>query len=209
MTNYLCARKIRIFDYPQFAQPLHDELREHAEHIVVENGIASLEPRRGDAANHRRGACRPQPVRPFDNARVLGLSEETDRQTLSRADNDGHRSMEHPTPTDHDVAAGARAGHLVANSAWRSHRRPRLNSRHSTRWSWPSRRVCGLRDRVCCSSAGRRAAPQRTRRAGCRGHELRARGDREAPAQASRSRWEENKRRVRSGRCAAGSTRRR
>jgi hypothetical protein len=40
MTNYLYARKIRIFDYPQFAQPLRDELREHAERIAAENGIS-------------------------------------------------------------------------------------------------------------------------------------------------------------------------
>jgi hypothetical protein len=39
MTNYLYARKIRIFDYPQFAQPLRDQLREHTECIAAENEI--------------------------------------------------------------------------------------------------------------------------------------------------------------------------
>jgi hypothetical protein len=39
MTNYLNARQIRIFDYPQFAQPLRDQLREHAEQIAVETEI--------------------------------------------------------------------------------------------------------------------------------------------------------------------------
>src|ERR1035441_10254340 len=40
MTNYLYARKIRIFDYPQFAQPLRDGLREHAERVAAENDIS-------------------------------------------------------------------------------------------------------------------------------------------------------------------------
>jgi len=40
MTNYLYARKIRIFDYPHFAQPLRDGLREHAERVAAENGIS-------------------------------------------------------------------------------------------------------------------------------------------------------------------------
>jgi hypothetical protein len=39
MTNYLNARQIRIFDYPQFAQPLRDQLRQHAEQIAAENEI--------------------------------------------------------------------------------------------------------------------------------------------------------------------------
>jgi hypothetical protein len=39
MTNYLYARKIRIFDYPQYAQPLRDGLREHAERVAAENEI--------------------------------------------------------------------------------------------------------------------------------------------------------------------------
>ena len=40
MTNYLFQRHIRIFDYAQFAQPLRDQLREHAEHLAAERGIA-------------------------------------------------------------------------------------------------------------------------------------------------------------------------
>jgi hypothetical protein len=39
MTNYLNTRQIRIFDYAQLAQPLTDQLREHAEHIAAENEI--------------------------------------------------------------------------------------------------------------------------------------------------------------------------
>jgi hypothetical protein len=39
---------------------------------------ASLEPRRGDAANHRRGACRPQPVRPLKTREFLSRAR---RQT--------------------------------------------------------------------------------------------------------------------------------
>jgi hypothetical protein len=38
MTNYLNERRIRIFDYAQFAQPLREALREHAERVAAENG---------------------------------------------------------------------------------------------------------------------------------------------------------------------------
>jgi len=39
MTSYLYARKVRIFDYPLFAQPLRDALRENAERVAAENGL--------------------------------------------------------------------------------------------------------------------------------------------------------------------------
>src|ERR1700731_1063328 len=39
MTSYLYAHKVRIFDYPRFAQPFRDELRENAERLAAENGI--------------------------------------------------------------------------------------------------------------------------------------------------------------------------
>jgi hypothetical protein len=39
MTSYLYARKIRIFDYTQFAEPLRDEIRLHAERLAQENGL--------------------------------------------------------------------------------------------------------------------------------------------------------------------------
>lgn len=39
MTGYLYAHKIRIFDYPRFAEPFRDELRENAEQLAGENGL--------------------------------------------------------------------------------------------------------------------------------------------------------------------------
>src|SRR5487761_629360 len=39
MTSYLYAHKVRIFDYPQFAQPFRDQLRENAERLAKENEI--------------------------------------------------------------------------------------------------------------------------------------------------------------------------
>lgn len=39
MTSYLYAHKVRIFDYPRFAQPLREELRGNAEQLAAENGI--------------------------------------------------------------------------------------------------------------------------------------------------------------------------
>ena len=39
MTSYLYYKKIRIFDYPQFAAPLKEEIRNNAEAIALKNGI--------------------------------------------------------------------------------------------------------------------------------------------------------------------------
>ncbi len=39
MTSYLYERKIRIFDYPRFAEPFRNRLRENAERLAAESGI--------------------------------------------------------------------------------------------------------------------------------------------------------------------------
>ncbi len=39
MTSYLYSHQIRIFDYPRFAQPLRDTLRESAERLAAEDGL--------------------------------------------------------------------------------------------------------------------------------------------------------------------------
>jgi hypothetical protein len=39
MTSYLYERKIRIFDYPKFAEQFCNELRENAERLAADNGI--------------------------------------------------------------------------------------------------------------------------------------------------------------------------
>jgi len=39
MTSYLYERKIRIFDYPKFAEPFRDQLRENAERLAADSGI--------------------------------------------------------------------------------------------------------------------------------------------------------------------------
>jgi hypothetical protein len=39
MTGFLNLKKIRIFDYPRFAEPLRDELRKNAEQVAKENGL--------------------------------------------------------------------------------------------------------------------------------------------------------------------------
>ena len=38
VSSYLRAHNIRIFDYPRFAEPLRDLIRENAERLAVENG---------------------------------------------------------------------------------------------------------------------------------------------------------------------------
>src|SRR5580700_9405649 len=39
MTSFLYERKIRIFDYPKFAEPFRNRLRENAERLALESGI--------------------------------------------------------------------------------------------------------------------------------------------------------------------------
>ena len=39
MAGYLGYHKIRLFDYPRWAEPLRDELRHHAEQLAIEAGI--------------------------------------------------------------------------------------------------------------------------------------------------------------------------
>ncbi len=38
-TRFLFCQKVRIFDYPNFAKPLRDQIRENAERIAQENGL--------------------------------------------------------------------------------------------------------------------------------------------------------------------------
>jgi hypothetical protein len=39
MTKYLGAHGIRIFDYPKFAEPLRDQIRENAERLATQHGL--------------------------------------------------------------------------------------------------------------------------------------------------------------------------
>jgi hypothetical protein len=39
MTSFLYARKIRIFDYPKFAEPFRNRIRESAESLAAEAGM--------------------------------------------------------------------------------------------------------------------------------------------------------------------------
>jgi hypothetical protein len=39
MTAFLYERKIRIFDYPKFAEPFRNRIRENAEKMAAEAGI--------------------------------------------------------------------------------------------------------------------------------------------------------------------------
>src|SRR4030042_6127333 len=39
MSSHLRSKGIRIFDYTQFAEPLRDEIRLHAERLAQENGL--------------------------------------------------------------------------------------------------------------------------------------------------------------------------
>lgn len=39
MTSYLCAHQIRIFDFPRFAEPLRDEIRQNAEKLAQDEAL--------------------------------------------------------------------------------------------------------------------------------------------------------------------------
>ena len=39
MTSYLYANRVRIFDYPRFAEPFRDQLKQNAERLAAENGL--------------------------------------------------------------------------------------------------------------------------------------------------------------------------
>ncbi len=40
MTSYLYSKHIRIFDYPKFAQPLREQIRENAQKLAEDNGLS-------------------------------------------------------------------------------------------------------------------------------------------------------------------------
>jgi hypothetical protein len=39
MTSFLYERQIRIFDYPKFAEPYRNRIRENAEKVAAEAGV--------------------------------------------------------------------------------------------------------------------------------------------------------------------------
>ena len=39
MTSYLYEHQVKIFDYPRFAEPFRNQLRENAERLAAENGL--------------------------------------------------------------------------------------------------------------------------------------------------------------------------
>ena len=68
MTGFLSARQIPIFDYPRFAEPLRDRVRERAAELASAAGITiehiAKKPH-PQGGRHRQGACRPwRPSRP-------------------------------------------------------------------------------------------------------------------------------------------------
>jgi len=54
MAGYLTSHKIRIFDYPRWAEPLREEVRNNAEHIAQENGLEIDFIRRRDFRKDKR-----------------------------------------------------------------------------------------------------------------------------------------------------------
>jgi len=54
MTNYLYANNIRIFDYPKWAEPLRDIIRNNAEHIAMESNVKIEFIRKGNFRKEER-----------------------------------------------------------------------------------------------------------------------------------------------------------
>src|SRR3954447_8751827 len=40
MTSNLYAKQVRIFDYPRFAEPFRDQLKQNAERLAEQNGLS-------------------------------------------------------------------------------------------------------------------------------------------------------------------------
>src|ERR1700730_3247473 len=55
MTSYLYAHQIRISDYPRFAEPYRNQLRENGEQLATENGIAIETPWQEECAQRGLG----------------------------------------------------------------------------------------------------------------------------------------------------------
>jgi hypothetical protein len=58
MTRHLYGKQIRIFDYPKFAEPFRDRLRENAERLAAAAGIEIEFIRKRNVRNH--GTTRPR-----------------------------------------------------------------------------------------------------------------------------------------------------
>jgi len=54
MTRHLYSQNIRIFDYPKFAEPLRDEIRNRAEDLAQENGLEIEFIRKNDFRKEKR-----------------------------------------------------------------------------------------------------------------------------------------------------------
>ena len=54
MTSFLKAQGVRIFDYPQWAEPLREEIRVNAERLAQEHGLEIEFIRRKDFRKERR-----------------------------------------------------------------------------------------------------------------------------------------------------------
>ena len=58
MTSFLYQKNIRIFDYPKFAEPLRNRIRDRAHEVCVEAGIQIEHVSRCDIRKRRMGrAC--------------------------------------------------------------------------------------------------------------------------------------------------------
>ncbi len=78
MTSFFKANNIRIFDYPRFAEPLRNELRENAERIAKEPPCAFL-----SASLKHAGSCAMIMLSFFEQIQLPVLPPQTIRDTCA------------------------------------------------------------------------------------------------------------------------------
>ena len=68
MTSFLYSRGIRIFDYPKFAEPFRNTLRENAERLAADNGIEIEFLRKGTTIAEAMFAAQIREARPGETS---------------------------------------------------------------------------------------------------------------------------------------------
>jgi len=87
MTSYLYAHGIRVFDYPRFAEPLRERIRERAQEVCAATGIEieHVSKRHIRKEERRACACRAR-RRTGAGACAVGHGSVPKLQTLARQD---------------------------------------------------------------------------------------------------------------------------
>jgi hypothetical protein len=86
MTAYLKAGHILIFDYPRFAQPLRDALRQNAERLAAQHRLEILFIRKRNFRREERNPCEARES-PWPGVHLLGPGTLCQLPALARQEN--------------------------------------------------------------------------------------------------------------------------